>query len=286
VHKLPKISIIVPIYNSAGTLSPCLQAVANQSFQDYELLLCDDGSLDQSMEISRSAAGQDSRLRILPLNHAGVSAARNAGLELAQGRYLAFLDSDDIPSPDWLSTLWENARPDGLSVCGYTVKDISGSALYGTEQTQDSAELTPKQFLEDLFSNRLMYQGYVWNKLFSRALVEADSPLRFDEKIHYNEDRLFLFWYLWRCTGINYTATSQYDYIQKPSTSTYRPEMQTELDAFEIMCKQLAQSGLNSALYYAEKDRSRATTALCRLAGQTAGALQLKQEEATWQKYL
>lgn len=292
---MPEISVILPVYHSAATLARCLSAVAAQSFSDYELLICDDGSGDGSAAICRGFAACDSRLRVLPLAHRGVSAARNAGLAQAKGAYIAFVDSDDAPAPHWLATLRKNAVPDGLSVCGYTANDPGGTPLSSTEDgngEESCTMLLPLAFMEDIFSNRLLYQGYVWNKLFSRALLEQDPPLRFAEEVHYNEDRLFLFGYLWRCAIVHYTGSPQYSYTQRPPGDAYRPALCTELDAFETMCMALKgpnRRELATILSYAERDRFRAAAALYLLAGRN-GAVEvlprLGQEVLRYSSYL
>lgn len=263
------ISIVVPVFNSAETLGRCLRAIQSQSFEKYELLICNDGSTDDSIRICQKAAAGDGRLKIIELSHGGVSFARNEGLERAVGEYIAFADSDDVPEPDWLSSLWKHAHPTGLSVCGYTVWNQEDVMLHGTEHGGDDeghSEIMSPQFIEDIFSNRLMYQGYIWNKLFSRTVIERQTPLRFDESIHYNEDRLFLFHYLQRCSRIHISSVSQYNYYQKPATARYRPELLTELCAFERMREELEHLDLRSALFHANKDHFRAAATLFHLA--------------------
>lgn len=126
----PEISVIVPMYNSASRLSETLRALRLQTMTSFEVLLCDDGSTDETAQICHPFLLHDSRFRLLSLPHSGVSAARNRGLEQARGRYIAFCDSDDLPDPDWLSALKETMVPGGLSICGYRCVDRSGRELY------------------------------------------------------------------------------------------------------------------------------------------------------------
>jgi glycosyltransferase involved in cell wall biosynthesis len=263
------ISIIMPVFNSAETLDRCIHAIQSQSFEKYELLICDDGSTDGSTNVCKKIAANDERIRVIELSHGGVSRARNEGLKRVGGEYIAFADSDDLPEFDWLSSLWKHAHPAGLSVCGYTVRDQEGVTLHGTERLgndESCPEVTPHQFIEDIFSNRLMYQGYIWNKLFSRMVIEKQMPLRFNESIHYNEDRLFLFHYVQRCSRIYVSSVSKYNYYQKPANTRYRPEMLSELCAFEIMSTELAHPDFKSARFYANKDQFRAAATLLYLA--------------------
>lgn len=99
------ISVIVPIYNSASYIRECAASVLGQTYPHFEMLLVDDGSEDNSRDICRELCAQESRLRLISRRHKGVSAARNAGMEEAKGKYLFFLDSDDVIHPQLLEAL-------------------------------------------------------------------------------------------------------------------------------------------------------------------------------------
>ena len=96
----PTVSIIVPVYNAQRTLRRCIDSVLNQTFSDFELLLVDDGSKDESGEICDSYALRDERVKVFHIENSGVSAARNVALDRARGEYLQFLDSDDWITAD------------------------------------------------------------------------------------------------------------------------------------------------------------------------------------------
>jgi glycosyltransferase involved in cell wall biosynthesis len=267
---MPKISVIVPVYNSEETLKTCVDNICAQSFENFELLLCDDGSTDGSAQECDSLALRDPRIKVFHIAHRGVSAARNVGIEHMSGEYMTFADSDDRPHCDWLADML--SRMDGceLSVCGYTVLGKNGERLYGTEDsrinTRVPSTFPAEQFAQTLFSNDFMYQGYVWNKLFRRILVKNAEPLRFDEGIFYNEDRLFIFQYLKKCRMISVSEAPRYDYVQKERSGIYSHGMLTEIAAFIEMTDDLRRSGSERTLYYAEKDMFRASTQLFRLA--------------------
>lgn len=104
----PTLSVIVPVYNVADYLPACLDSILGQTFTDFELLLIDDGSTDRSGAICDDYARRDARIRAVHRVNAGVSAARNAGLDMARGEFITFVDSDDaLGTPD---TLAENLR--------------------------------------------------------------------------------------------------------------------------------------------------------------------------------
>lgn len=194
-------------------------------------------------------------------------------MDIAEGRFIAFADSDDMPEPTWLEELQKPFKDGkrGLSICGYTVVDGKGRKLYGTEYREEprrSAMLTPQKMLEDLFSNRLYYQGYVWNKMFERSILETEPVLRFDESIYYNEDRLFVFHYLLRCPAIYYSGISHYKYRASRERERYYCQYLTEMKAFEIMLKEVKSRKWERVGFYLQKDMLRAATELYELIGE------------------
>lgn len=100
--KSPTISVIVPVYNAEKTLRRCVDSILAQTFEDFELILINDGSKDQSGDICDEYAAKDSRVKTIHKTNGGVSSARNAGLRIAQGEYIAFIDSDDYIDNDYL----------------------------------------------------------------------------------------------------------------------------------------------------------------------------------------
>ena len=106
---MPKVSVIVPIYNTEKYLSRCIDSILNQTFKDFELLLIDDGSTDKSGEICDDYAKKDNRIKVFHKSNGGVSSARNLGLDEAKGDFIAFCDSDDWVSPDMYERLYKKA---------------------------------------------------------------------------------------------------------------------------------------------------------------------------------
>ena len=117
----PLVSVIVPVYNAAQTLERCVEGILAQSFSDFELILVDDGSTDASGAICAAYSDADSRVVVVSQPNKGVSAARNAGLDRARGRYVAFCDSDDTVKDYWLSSMVVVAEKAGMIVCGYNI---------------------------------------------------------------------------------------------------------------------------------------------------------------------
>ena len=113
------ISIIIPIFNTAAYLARCIASVKSQTYTDWQLILVDDGSTDDSLLLAHQAQAADKRIVVLRQQHSGQSAARNLGLRYAKGEFLAFVDSDDYLDPDYLQTLVSNIGNFDVVQCGY-----------------------------------------------------------------------------------------------------------------------------------------------------------------------
>lgn len=108
----PLISIIVPVYNVDAYLKQCIDSILNQKYENFELLLVDDGSTDKSGDICDVYGKRDKRVRVFHKKNGGVSSARNVGLDNAKGDWIAFVDSDDIVTPSYLSGLYSDVKSD------------------------------------------------------------------------------------------------------------------------------------------------------------------------------
>ena len=172
----PRISIIVPVYNAAPYLSVCIESILNQTYKDLELILINDGSKDNSGEICDDYALRDNRIKVVHKKNGGVSSARNAGLELATGEYVGWVDADDYIEPDMFEYLYKlaiNYKAD-IAECGYasvdgdkvTVANFGKGLEYG-----DGKFITHKYLEADIF------YGIV-TKLYKRSLFER---VRFPE---------------------------------------------------------------------------------------------------------
>ena len=132
---MPVVSVICPVYNAEKYLARAVKSVLAQSFEDFELILVDDGSTDGSGELCAAFAAEDKRVRVIHQANGGVSRARNAGIDSARGEYIAFIDSDDYVFPYWLSDLYEAIVAQGA--------DISRAGHYSVGESQ-FADAAPK----------------------------------------------------------------------------------------------------------------------------------------------
>ena len=239
----PTVSIIIPVYNVEKYLPSLLDSILSQTYEDYEVILIDDGSSDSSGRICDTYTSKDQRIRSIHKDNGGVSSARNIGIEEAHGEYVYFCDADDELFPQTLQILVKYMEQGHKFVmAGYEVVDGATS-----EQSPafDPKIITPSEGLVSLFDspdNR--YNGYLWTKLFRTDIIKENQIL-FQPEIHYNEDRLFIFEYLTHMNGtVAYISTPIYRYFKRQESamsSIHRGQYRkfyTDLDAFIIMYRQ------------------------------------------------
>lgn len=187
----PTVSIIVPVYNAEGTLTRCIDSILNQEYNDFELLLIDDGSQDSSGAICDSYASADSRVRVVHKVNSGVSDSRNLALDMARGTYLQFLDSDDWITPNATRLLVETAEH---YHCDMVISDfyrVVGKRVSHKGNIEEDCVLTREEFAAHMLENPAdFYYGVLWNKLFRRSIVESHH-LRMDTHISWCEDFMF-----------------------------------------------------------------------------------------------
>jgi len=187
----PTVSIIVPVYNAQKTIRRCIESVMNQIYQDFELLLVDDGSSDESGAICDSYALQDKRIIVFHNENGGVSAARNFALEKAKGEYLQFLDSDDWITADATQQLVQAARKYN---CDMVISDfyrVVNDRVSVKGNIDEPSVMSREEFAAHMMENPADFcYGVLWNKLFRRSIVE-ENGLRMNPDISWCEDFLF-----------------------------------------------------------------------------------------------
>lgn len=213
----PKFSIIIPIYNVAPYLRECLDSVLSQTIEDFEVLAVDDGSTDGSGQIIDEYAVRDQRITVLHKGNGGVSSARNAGIDLAKGEYLCFVDGDDIVSPTFLRDLYEAMGNADSSMGGFMtfgLADKPGRIMTPETRKIDTLEENLFRFYD--IQNTLA-QRYLWNRMFKGCIIR-NRQIRFQEDIYYKEDGLFVIQYLCQSNGlVGVTDSLIYNYRRTPN---------------------------------------------------------------------
>lgn len=192
---MPFFSVIMPAYNSAQYLREAVESVLSQSETDFELIIMDDGSVDETYEIADAMAKQDARVTVRKLDHAGVSNARNCGIEIARGGYILFMDADDTWQHDLLEKCRENCREDDLTVFGIREDFYKGNQLLRSVNSAQSLEKEVQHLPFQI--NMLSAYNFAspCNKVYDRSVIQKHN-IRFSTDCVYLEDLKFNIDYL------------------------------------------------------------------------------------------
>lgn len=206
---LPLISVIVPVYNVEKFLSKCINSICSQTYSDWELILVNDGSKDESGDICDRYARQDDRIKVIHKENGGVSSARNAGLKRAKGEYICFIDSDDWVDPTFLEDfkVWENKADIYISGALY---DIYGE-VYSHKKYESSYSAAVKDICNKFIRQKLIENGYPWGKLFRTAIIRQ-YEMEFNQELTINEDHLFVLKFYANINSLLVTSTAGYHY--------------------------------------------------------------------------
>lgn len=273
---MPEVSIIVPLYNKKEYVTDMLESVRSQSFQDYELILVDDGSTDGSGQIAERYAAHDERLRVVHIKNGGVSHARNIGLEMATGTYITFVDADDTLAPKYLENLYRCITENDVDLV------ISGVVKVRDDSSQSASVLPPfhgKKAWKDILQTFAQVQkesgiyGFCVAKVFPKSILDS---IRFDEKLQLAEDFDFYLKLYNNVSTFFFDNAALYYYRQDTDNSPlsvadneidYNAQLEIQLryasflkanGVFTGQNKEIAERNLNTYLYlvlhYSEKE--------------------------------
>lgn len=226
-----ELSIIVPAYNAENYLEPCIDSIMASTWQDFEVLLVDDGSTDGTGALCDRLAEKYPKIRVFHVKNAGVAMARNLGMDHAEGKYIGFVDSDDLIVPEMFETMVSKMDDDVQLVCCRFHKclreDIIPLKNTGTSRIRTGAEIA-----EQILCN--YYGAYVWSKLFRREVLNQNS-IRFKPG-HLMEDQYFTADYLRVCHKAVFFEDALYYYIDTPGSimNNFRNRRQVEYQYVHI----------------------------------------------------
>ena len=191
------VSIIVPVYNCEKYIGTCIESIVTQSYKNIEVIIIDDGSIDNTYKIIKEYINNDKRIKYFTQENSGPSVARNRGIEKANGEYLIFIDSDDFIEKIYVEKLVNEIQSEGLDIacCGYIDK-----SKYGIVKLNDfwinKDELNKQEFLSCVCNG---VGGVLWAKIFRKDII-IENKIRMNPKIFMSEDLIFILEY---CKYIN-----------------------------------------------------------------------------------
>ena len=253
------ISIVIPIYNAEKYLEECLNSIKNQTYQNFEVIMVNDGSKDHSETICKRFLEDDSRFRYFDKENGGVSSARNVGLDNVEGDYITFIDADDWVDENHLELLITTVKKDHSDIVVSSYKQFNNIDIFYLRAytIQEKYLLNFEKMNRDDFLTifpKLMSANVCFNnavaKLFRKELV---NNLRFDTSIKYGEDLDFYFRLYLNVDSISYVDEPTYVYrVHRDSTtSNFNQEhAEQELNIFKYMYEKIQEIGLPSIHYF------------------------------------
>ena len=209
------ISVIIPCYNSESYILNCIDSIRRQSNKEWELIIVDDSSSDNTWNVCKQVSENDQRVVLIKNTGHGVSAARNTGIRCAKGEYICFVDSDDWLEPNALETMLAGTESAQITSGSYQKKYDDGRS---ETCTLPSKIIDQEAFIISLFDSRNIYQGYCWGKLFKTSIIK-DHRIFFDADLAYNEDRLFVLEYAMHIKNAALSSTTIYNYRQHSNSA-------------------------------------------------------------------
>lgn len=230
------ISIVVPIYNVEKYLKKCVDSIINQTYKNLEIILVDDGSPDNCSKICDEYARQDSRIKVIHKENGGLSEARNAGMKIATGEYISFIDSDDWIKSEMIEDMYNRMIEDksDLASSGVLWVDENGVEIRNATVSENCV-LNTEQALSELINDGKLKQ-HVWNKLYKTDLIKN---IPFD-KGKYHEDVFWSYQVIGKAEKISVEKNSYYYYVQRSESimgEKYSAKRLDALDAMELRCE-------------------------------------------------
>ncbi len=236
-NNMPEITVVVPVYNMGQYVERAVNCLLKQDYDSYEIVLIDDGSTDDSPEVCDRLAAEHERISVVHKQNGGLSSARNAGMEVAQGKYVIFPDPDDWTDAHYLSGLMRlhEKHHSDLEICGHYVTDEHGERVHNARGNE--CVLEPGEALL-LLMGSTAYFGFAWNKLYHLDIIRK-AGLQFDTELGMAQDLHFAARYLLQCNIIAYDPTPAYHYFQHAGgvTNTAMPLTKRKISGLQTYLK-------------------------------------------------
>lgn len=214
LHKNPEVSVVVPVYNVEGFIERCVESLLKQSLGNFELILVDDGSTDNSGAVCDRLGERDARIKVIHTPNGGVSRARNLGLSEARGQFVSFVDSDDYVGPLYLEHLVE--------ATGNNCDLVQAGYISKRRKAETAVPCTQNEIVTGDGNTILMHlRGLVCAKLFRRSVI-AENGVQFNPELTLAEDLCFVLDYLYYAREVAFVTATDYVYDIRDGSASGR----------------------------------------------------------------
>lgn len=243
----PLISVIVPVYNGQDYLEKCIESIEAQTYENLEVIIVNDGSTDKTGEVCKKLLNRFKNIKVIVTEDEGVSAARNAGINSAEGVFLTFVDADDRLRSKTLQVLYECIMETGCDVAGCSFKEWETEKDWEAFWAKRYPIKDPVKYAAHDYLREQILKGNsrCWSKLYRRAVI---GNLRFQEGLTIGEDMLFLVRLLPYVRGIAETEYPGYGYFYNPKGAMNRKFTERYMD--QITCWELAREEILKSEYF------------------------------------
>lgn len=217
---IPEISVVVPVYNVERYLQRCIESIINQSFKNYEIILVNDGSTDNSLNICLQYKKAYTNVTVLNKKNGGLSEARNYGIKIAKAKYVCFVDSDDYLEKDYLKTLYQSVMDNNADVamCEYYLTNEFGRKYKRCKfnEPRNYTRINGYQCLKYLYKDGYTPNVVAWNKIYKREIF---NHLQY-EVGKYFEDEYMAVPLFWNINYVSLVRQPLYNYVQRSGSIT------------------------------------------------------------------
>ena len=248
-----KVSIIVPIYNVEKYLDRCMDSLLNQTLKDIEIIMVDDGSPDNCPQMCDEYAKKDSRVKVVHKKNSGLGFARNSGLDIATGEYVAFVDSDDYVGLNMYKTLYDRAEADKCDAvfCGFK-KEFSPNRFIECKECDTYTEYSRGEMNELVldfiaapphYKSEYIHDMSVWHSIYKRSIIEENNIRFISERDYASEDIPFQIDFLKYCKKVGFIPDVFYVYCYNGGslTKSFKPEKFQKIQALYHLLKERTQ---------------------------------------------
>lgn len=231
----PLISVVVPIYNVDKYLDRCVDSIIKQTYTNLEIILVDDGSSDNSPKMCDDWNSRDKRIKVIHKENGGLSDARNAGMIIATGEIISFIDSDDWIEHEMFEKMLNRKQKDNSDIVSCGVKWVKEDGSIIRDVTSDNEIIDTTTAMKELINDNKLKQ-HVWNKIYNRNLIK-DIPF---EKGKYHEDVFWSYQIFGKAKRTSVIKESFYNYVQRSNSimgEEYSAKRLDALDAMKLRCE-------------------------------------------------